>query len=107
MAGRSIVTRLGEVIEQARNVGLAVRQRTYDDSIRDWILRLAIERGLEIISEASRHMRDEDKRRIPEVPWPKISAIGNVLRHEYDRTDPEVVWSAATEHVPRLEPILA
>jgi uncharacterized protein with HEPN domain len=39
----------------------------------------------------------------PEVPWPKIHGLGNLLRHEYRRIDPEVLWSIATEHLAALD----
>jgi uncharacterized protein with HEPN domain len=42
--------------------------------------RWLVERGIEIISEASRHLPDELKARHPEIPWPKVAGIGNVLR---------------------------
>jgi uncharacterized protein with HEPN domain len=42
--------------------------------------------GLEIISEASRHIPDDLKELAPDIPWRQIAAIGNLLRHEYQRT---------------------
>jgi uncharacterized protein with HEPN domain len=58
----------------------------------DWRRRWLVERGIEIISEASRHPADELKARRPEIPWRKVAGIGNVLRHEYEHTAPEVLW---------------
>jgi uncharacterized protein with HEPN domain len=46
-------------------------------------LRLSVERAIEIISEASRHIADDDKALEPDQPWPKIADIGNRLRHAY------------------------
>jgi uncharacterized protein with HEPN domain len=43
-----------------------------------------VERGIEIISEASRPLTDEMKARHPEIPWQKVAAIGKVLRHNYE-----------------------
>ena len=42
-----------------------------------WLL----ERGVEIISEAIRHLTDELKARHPEFPRQKVAGIGNVQRH--------------------------
>jgi hypothetical protein len=28
----------------------------------------------------------------PDVPWADVRALGNFLRHEYDRVDPARVW---------------
>ena len=47
-----------------------------------------VERNLEIISEASRHLPRHAKEREPDIPWDAIAGIGNVLRHDYHRSDP-------------------
>jgi uncharacterized protein with HEPN domain len=49
----------------------------------DWRKCWLVERGVEIISEASRHLSDELKARHPKIPWSRVAGIGNILRHEY------------------------
>ena len=71
------------------------RQRA--DLDRDPMLRQAIERNIEIISEASRRLPADVKERYPEIPWPAIAAIGNVLRHEYYAVELDVIWRVATQ----------
>jgi uncharacterized protein with HEPN domain len=44
----------------------------------------AMERYLERLSEASRHVPQELKEKHPEVDWRGVADIGNVLRHAYD-----------------------
>jgi uncharacterized protein with HEPN domain len=61
----------------------------------DWQKRWIVERGVEIISEASRRLPDSLKARHPEIPWTKVAGIGNVLRHEYERIAAGVLWSVA------------
>jgi uncharacterized protein with HEPN domain len=34
--------------------------------------------GIEIISEASRHLTDDIKARQPQIPWSKVAGIGSV-----------------------------
>lgn len=69
---------------------------------QDLKLRLAVERCIEIISEASRHLPDALTARHPEQPWPEIAAIGNLLRHEYQRVDDQIMWRIATRSLPAL-----
>jgi uncharacterized protein with HEPN domain len=66
------------------------------------VMQRAIERGLEIISEASRALPEEDKARFPEVPWPQIAGVGNILRHEYHRVEPLIIWNITKTHLPAL-----
>src|ERR1700730_11423704 len=51
---------------------------------RDIKLRRAVERCVEIISEASRHIPMQMKVDFPEHPWEEIASIGNLLRHHYE-----------------------
>lgn len=50
----------------------------------DWKLQWIVERGVEIISEASRRLPDALKAAHPEIPWRKIAGVWNVLRHDYN-----------------------
>src|SRR3954464_10189347 len=68
--------------------------------------RTAVERCIEIISEASRHIPEADKDRFPAVPWPDIAGIGNILRHEYQRVADPVIWHTATRSLPQLRPVI-
>jgi len=72
---------------------------------QDWQKRWLIERGLEIISEASRHLPDDMKARHMDIPWPKVAGIGNVLRHNYERIAPDVLWKLARDDLPHLEKV--
>ncbi len=65
-------------------------------------MQRAVERGLEIISEASRHLPADLKAMTPDIPWRQIAAIGNLLRHEYQRADAMATWNIVKEHLPRL-----
>jgi uncharacterized protein with HEPN domain len=38
----------------------------------------------------------------PDVDWRSISRLRIVLAHHYHRTDPDLIWSYATEQAPLL-----
>jgi uncharacterized protein with HEPN domain len=69
-------------------------------------LRRAVERCVEIISEASRHLPIEMKSDHPEQPWTEIAAIGNLLRHHYEIIDDLIMWKIATRSLPELRPAI-
>lgn len=87
MAPRSVRPRLDDILE---NIDIAVRA-VADSFKNDVIVRLAVERAVEIISEAVRHIPPEARDLYPDTPWRNIIAIGNKLRHEYHRVDPDIV----------------
>ena len=68
-----------------------------------WGMKRAVEHGLLIIAEAAKHLPPSLKEMRPEVPWEKIHGLGNLLRHEYRRIDPEILWSIVTEHLGALD----
>ena len=67
--------------------------------------RWLVERGIEIISEASRHLTGDIKARHAGIPWAKVAGIGSVLRHAYDRVAPDVLWKLAQDDLPLLHEV--
>ncbi|MBL6931655.1 MAG: DUF86 domain-containing protein [Rhodospirillales bacterium] len=65
--------------------------------------RQLLERNLEIISEASRKLPKNLKDGYPDIPWKAIAGIGNVLRHDYHKTYPVVLWETAFKDLPPLK----
>jgi uncharacterized protein with HEPN domain len=91
-----IRTEIAGIRELTANVELAA----FADS---WGMRRAVEHGLLIIAEAAKHLPLSLKEVRPEVPWEKIHGLGNLLRHEYRRIDPEILWSIVTDHLGPLD----
>jgi uncharacterized protein with HEPN domain len=60
--------------------------------LEDLRTRNAAERCMERISEAARKLGKVAEDLCPEVAWANVRALGNFLRHEYDRVDAARVW---------------
>ncbi len=71
-----------------------------------YYMERTVERAVAIISEAVRALPVELLDKYPHSEWQKIIGIGNFIRHEYEKIDPEVMWEIATVHLPALEPII-
>jgi uncharacterized protein with HEPN domain len=65
-----------------------------------------VERAIAIVSEAVKALPVELLDQYPQSEWQKIIGIGNFIRHEYEKIDPEVMREIATVHLPALEPIV-
>jgi uncharacterized protein with HEPN domain len=103
VSARSLVPRLTDIIEaieRIRGVLEAISLETFEN---DWQRQWLVERGVEIISEASRNLGDELKARHPEIPWQKVAGIGNVLRHNYESIAAPVIWKLVQADLPALE----
>src|SRR3984893_7152795 len=103
MAASSFAPRLTDIVEAIEHIRSEMAGLTIDAFEADWRKRWLVERGVEIISEASRRLGDELKARHPEIPWPKVAGIGNILRHEYEHVAHDVLWHVVRDDLPALE----
>ncbi len=98
---RSDDERIADIIEAANEIATLVERGKADwDANR--LLRLAVERLLEMIGESARAMTEEGRGRYPGAPWTEIVGLRTLLAHHYHRVDPEQVWVIATVEVPSL-----
>jgi uncharacterized protein with HEPN domain len=65
----------------------------FDSFVSDRRLRLAVERELEIIGEAARHVSPAFQNAHPEIPWRAIVGQRNLLAHEYGEVRAERIWA--------------
>ncbi len=96
MADRSLVLRLTDMIEASERIRAVVSRSSLEEFEDNWERRWLVERGVLIISEASRHLSAELKMRHPEIPWAKVAGTGSVLRHDYERVAADIIWKLAT-----------
>lgn len=65
---------LSDMLHAIEGIERAVRGREVEDLDKDWLLKHGLQRGIEIISEASRRIPNELKSLRPEVPWKDTAA---------------------------------
>jgi len=66
------------------------------------ILFNAVCRNPEIIGEASRKIGPDFRAANPDVPWREMNALRNLLIHNYEGADPELVWAIVDRDIPAL-----
>ena len=94
--------RFGDILENVRAIedyteGVDLRGFKADAKTRD-----AVERCLERISEAASKLGETGHALAPAQPWQQIRALGNRIRHEYDRLQAERLWEIVTNDLPSL-----
>jgi uncharacterized protein with HEPN domain len=102
MIERLLSPRLADIVEAIERVRLILGGMSLEAFEQDWEKRWLVERGIEILSEASRHLPADLKTRRAHLPWSKAAGIGSVLRHEYDRVAPNVLWKLAQDDLSHL-----
>jgi uncharacterized protein with HEPN domain len=100
---RSSILRLTDIIEAIERIRSVIGDMPLDAFETDWQRQWLVERGVEIISEASRHLSVELKARHSHIPWKKVAGIGNILRHNYEHVAAAVMWKLAQADLSDLE----
>jgi uncharacterized protein with HEPN domain len=94
--------RLEDIVEAIDGIDQTLACADFEMFQHSWSMQRAVERGLEIISEASRGIDGAAKVRFQDVPWDQIAGIGNILRHEYHRVEPVIIWNITQTHLGAL-----
>jgi uncharacterized protein with HEPN domain len=84
--------RLDHILDAIDQIAQSTSSLTFEEFEKNRILRWGIERGLEIVSEASRSIPEELKAMHPATPWRSVADFGNRLRHAYHDVDLLIVW---------------
>jgi len=93
---------LWDMVSATRGIASSIAGLRFEDYSANENLRLAVERRVEILGEAARRLSEGFKHDHPELPWRRIIAQRNVLAHQYDDVDDELMWRLVTQEVPGL-----
>ena len=85
---RSDADRLNDILTATAKIGERVTD-TIDAFLCDEMLQVWVIHHMQVIGEAARGVSRFLKERHPEVPWPQIVALRNILVHEYFGVDLE------------------
>lgn len=107
MARAPVSDRLAHMLDAIDAILAHTQGKSFDDYMEQRILRDAVERNIERLSEASRHIPDGAKQRLPGIPWRDVAGIGNVLRHDYPTVDDLAIWNVVVNDLPQLRAAVA
>ena len=79
-----------------------VAGKTKEDFLNDIQVQDSVVRRLEIIGEASRRLSDSTRTTLSQIPWRRTIGMRNIIIHEYDEVDLEVVWDTIQNYLPPL-----
>ena len=96
---------VGEMLDYIEQAMSYTQDMTFDQYSSDTKTQRAVERCIEVISEASRHVPEEIKGKYSMIPWSDVAAIGNIFRHEYHNVAARIVWDTVRMHLPQLQAV--
>jgi uncharacterized protein with HEPN domain len=96
------IRRLEDIVENAQAILQYTAEMDLTAFQKDRKTYDAVERCLERISEAAAKLGDSAVSLVPGQPWPKIRALGNRLRHEYEDIREDRLWDIIQNDLPVL-----
>jgi uncharacterized protein with HEPN domain len=93
---------LEDILEAIRKIRKYVSPLTFDNFCQDEKTVDAVVRNLEIIGEASKKLPDDLKNLHPEIEWRKITAIRNIVVHQYFGIDNHIIWDVVSTKLDSL-----
>jgi uncharacterized protein with HEPN domain len=93
---------LRDILRSCELVATWIAGRSFEEFVADRMVQAAVEREIEIVSEASRRIADDLKLRRLDLPWRDIATVGNVLRHKYGEIIDSEIWQIAAFDLPAL-----
>lgn len=99
------------MLKALRSLKSFTQDRSLDDYMADELLRMGIERALEIVGEAANRLSPDFQAAHTEIDWRNIVGLRNIIVHQYDELDYENIRKIVTTQAPTLleqvEPLLS
>lgn len=90
------------IAESISSIQTYVDGMPFETFVADDKTRAAVERKLQIISEAAIRLKDHAAEACPEIDWADVRGMGNWLRHQYEHVNVETLWKTIHENLPAM-----
>lgn len=103
MPFREIRPHLIDIQESIENNKGFLKEMDFEAYHADLKTKSAVERQVQIISEAASRLGNESESLCPEIDWQGLRGMGNVLRHGYHKVEDRIVWDTVKFDLPLLK----
>jgi uncharacterized protein with HEPN domain len=93
---------LQDIVEAIDHIDIFLGTMTFENYEADLKTKAAVERKMQIITEAAVRLGVEASLLCPSIDWDGFRGMGNILRHAYHRIDDKVVWDTVKEELPPM-----
>ncbi|GET44290.1 HepT-like ribonuclease domain-containing protein [Microseira wollei] len=73
----------------------------------DVMRQSAILYQIAIMGEATKRLSREFRAAHPEIPWDDVAGMRDIIAHQYDRIDLDIVWQVIEHNIPELLSLIA
>lgn len=93
---------LTDIVEAADAVARFLADVEREEFLGDELRQSAVMQKIGVIGEAAGKVSQDLRNRYPEVEWPKIVGMRNILVHSYFSVKVDIIWRTATSAVPEV-----
>lgn len=94
---------LEHIIDEIKFLVDNTRHLTFEDYLKDEILKRATTRSFEIIGEAVKSLSADFKNKHKQIEWKKIAGMRDKIIHYYFGVNWNIVWQTIEEKLPSLQ----
>lgn len=91
-----------DIIRAGRQVLHFAEGLTREQLELDSMRQSAILYQIVIVGEATKRLSQAYRLQYPEIPWKRIAGLLDILTHQYDRVDVDVIWEVIQQEMPEL-----
>lgn len=97
---------LHDILESIDQINQFIGDMDFDAYQHDEKTKAAVERKIQVLTEALIRLEAEWAAEYPEIDWKGYRGMGNFLRHSYHRVSDEIVWNTVKDDLPILRKIV-
>jgi uncharacterized protein with HEPN domain len=92
-----------DILESIDHIDIFMEGIDFDSYRADAKTKSAVERQMQIITEAAYRLGVEAETLCPGPDWKGLRGMENTLRHAYHRVDDKIVWDTVNDDLPSLK----
>jgi uncharacterized protein with HEPN domain len=91
-----------DILQSARMALSYLHGLDREEFLADTMRQDSVLRRLEIIGEAARRVSAQTRSSHPGIPWKEMVSMRNLVIHDYDDVDLDIVWDTIHRDLPYL-----
>lgn len=100
---RNITDFLNDILDAVYKAEEFIKDMSYEEFQKDSKTIFAVIRALEIIGEASTHIKEELRKEYNKIPWKRMVGMRNILIHHYFGFSQQIIWNTIKKRFPPLK----
>ena len=107
MPFRNDAMHLRDILEGIDHIEAFLVGMDFEKYETDEKTKSAVERKLQIITEAAKRLGDNAESLCPGPDWSGFCRMGDILRHGYHNVDDKIVWNTIKDELPAMREAIA